>query len=261
MTFMERSHTSPFSTNSQVEVTRSGTAGSGRFLATGFMHGNRRWYPDRFRPLPTEITGTWYDISIARGWPTEKRKLISLNLNLMGHAEYYPSTNQTITYTDRRLLHILLRIMTLFDKPIHVSHCFAYVHHTLQYFSTAIRHTLKYFFQHRCLRLGGVTLLAEKVLCGSFFPHGLLGLGWVTRRVCTVLEFPFRFIVCFDLMEWLSEDEQYFTVRLGIDLELESGRIVSGFGFPWNVSMSLCFSFVCESVCVRAWEEIGMFFS
>ena len=44
--------------SAQVEVTRSETAGSGRFLATGIRHGNRRRYSDRFRPLPTEITGT-----------------------------------------------------------------------------------------------------------------------------------------------------------------------------------------------------------
>jgi hypothetical protein len=102
-------------------------------------------------------------------------KLNSLNLNLKGHAEYYPSTNQTITYTERRLLHILIRIMMLFDKPIHASHYFAFVHHTLQYFSTALRHTLhyfsdyvhhtlQYFFHHSLLRLSGVPLLSCTVL-------------------------------------------------------------------------------------------------
>ena len=70
---------------SQVEVTRSETAGSGRFLATKLLHGNRRWYSDRFlrRSPEPDTVYRLREVGLAN-----ESELISIHLNLMGHAKY-----------------------------------------------------------------------------------------------------------------------------------------------------------------------------
>ena len=52
-------------------------------------------------------------------------------------------------------------------------------------------------------------------------------------------------------MEWLSEDEQYAPVLFGIFQELDTGRAVFDFWFPWNVRMSPCFRSIFESAGMR----------